>query len=134
MDALLGRYGININRIRYDVVPEDYPLLLTLMQMEHDKQLPVVEAIVRKYHGKGEPLKAALKRHDRGRLWKYLLKKYFPQLRAVRIMPIDERLVDTSRCPKQSSSMQNCRSRSPTSMWKCRSRNQLPSSRNAGNC
>ena len=100
MDALLGKFGININRIRYDVVPEDYPLLLTLMQMEHDKQLPVVEAYVRKYHGKGEPLKAALKRHDRGRLWKYLLKKYFPQLRAVRIMPIDERLVDTIPLPE----------------------------------
>ena len=64
MDALLGRYGININRIRYDVVPEDYPLLLTLMQMEHDKQLPVVEAYVRKYNGRGEKLKMALKRHD----------------------------------------------------------------------
>ena len=62
MDTLLGRYGINTKRIRYDVVPEDYPLLLSLMQMEHDKYLPTVKTIIRKHDGKGDQLKAELKR------------------------------------------------------------------------
>lgn len=100
MDALLGRYGINTKRIRYDVVPEDYPLLLSLMQMEHDKYLPIVKTIIRKHDGKGDRLKAELKRLEGGKIWNHLLKKYFPQLRAVRIMPIDERLVDTNRLPE----------------------------------
>lgn len=67
MDALLGRYGINTKRIRYDVVPEDYPLLLSLMQMEHDKYLPTVKTIIRKHDGKGDQLKAELKRLEGGK-------------------------------------------------------------------
>lgn len=100
MDALLGKYGINTKRIRYDVVPEDYPLLLSLMQMEHDKYLPIVKTIIRKHDGKGDQLKAELKRLEGGKIWNHLLKKYFPQLRAVRIMPIDERLVNTNQLPE----------------------------------
>ena len=82
------------------MVPEDYPLLLSLMQMEHDKYLPTVKTIIRKHDGKGDQLKAELKRLEGGKIWNYLLKKYFPQLRAVRIMPIDERLVNTNRLPE----------------------------------
>ena len=100
MDALLSSYGINIKRIRYDVVAEDYQLLLSLMQMEHDKYLPTVKAMIRKHDGKGEQLKAELKRQEGGKIWNHLLKKYFPQLRAVRIMPIDERLVNTNQLPE----------------------------------
>lgn len=100
MDALLGRYGINTKRIRYDVVTEDYPLLLSLMQMEYDKYLPIVKTIIRKHDGKGDQLKAELKRLEGGKIWNHLLKKYFPQLRAVRIMPIDERLVNTNQLPE----------------------------------
>ena len=100
MDALLSSYGINTKRIRYDVVPEDYQLLLSMMQMEHDKYLPTVKAMIRKHDGKGDQLKAELKRQEGGKIWSHLLKKYFPQLRAVRIMPIDERLVNTNQLPE----------------------------------
>ena len=100
MDALLSSYGINTKRIRYDVVAEDYQLLLSLMQMEHDKYLPTVKAMIRKHDGKGDQLKAELKRQEGGKIWNHLLKKYFPQLRAVRIMPIDERLVNTNQLPE----------------------------------
>lgn len=72
MDALLGRYGINTKRIRYDVVPEDYPLLLSLMQMEHDKYLPIVKTIIRKHDGKGDQLKAELKRLEGGKIWNHM--------------------------------------------------------------
>lgn len=103
VDALLSSYGIDTRRIRYDVVAQDFPLLHTLMWMQHDKQLPVVETLMRRYLGddflsvdvnKGEQLKQALKKVDGGRLWQRILHRYFPQLRAVRIMAIDEKLVD----------------------------------------
>ena len=103
VDDLLKGYGIDTRRIRYDVVAQDFPLLHTLMWMQHDEKLPVVERLMEQYLGKdylstdvnkGEQLKLALKKQDGGRLWQYILRKYFPQLRAVRIMAIDEKLVD----------------------------------------
>ena len=103
VDALLSSYGIDTRRIRYDVVSQDFPLLHTLMWMQNDEKLPVVERLMRQYLGndflsadveKGEKLKLALKKLDGGRLWQYILRKYFPQLRAVRIMAIDQKLVD----------------------------------------
>ena len=36
VDRLLGSYGISKDRIRYDVVPEDYALLHTLMRIGLD--------------------------------------------------------------------------------------------------
>ena len=94
MDELLKSYGINTNRIRYDVVAEDYPLLHTLMWLQHDEKLPVVDSLIKRYEGNQAQLKKAMKAYDGGRLWKYILKRYFPKLRAVRIMAIDEKLVD----------------------------------------
>lgn len=97
MDVLLKSYGINTNRIRYDVVPEDYPLLQTLMWLQHDDKLAVVDSLVERYKGNQAQLKKVMKAYDGGRLWKYILKRYFPRLRAVRIMAIDEKLVDVPR-------------------------------------
>ena len=94
MDVLLKSYGINTNRIRYDVVAEDYPLLHTLMWLQHDEKLAVVDSLIKRYEGNQAQLKKAMKAYDRGRLWQYILKRYFPRLRAVRIMAIDEKLVD----------------------------------------
>ena len=95
VDALLGSYGISTRRIRYDVVAEDYPLLRTLMQLSHDTQLPVVDSLIQRYESKPELLKKAMKQYKGGKLWTYLLRIYFPKLRAVRIMAIDQRLVRT---------------------------------------
>ena len=94
MDELLKSYGINTNRIRYDVVAEDYPLLHTLMWLQHDDKLSVVDSLIKRYESNQAQLKKAMKAYDGGRLWKYILKRYFPKLRAVRIMAIDEKLVD----------------------------------------
>ena len=96
VDALLSSYGIDPNRIRYDVVPEDYPLLHSLMQLNHDEWLPAVDSLLNKYSENTEQLKAAMKRYKGGKLWRHVLKVYFPQLRAVRIMVIDKRLVDNT--------------------------------------
>ena len=94
MDALLARYGISPDRIRYDIVSEDFPLLHTLMWMQNDVNYPIVDQLMKQYTRDYARLKAAMMKYDDGKLWKYVLHKYFPQLRAVRIMAIDEKLVE----------------------------------------
>lgn len=94
VDALLSSYGINTHRIRYDVVAEDYALLLTLMQLKHDPWCSTVDSLNTLYANHAAKLKGALKRHQGGKLWRHVLRQYFPLLRAVRIMAIDKRLVD----------------------------------------
>lgn len=94
VDALLSSYGINTNRIRYDVVTEDYPLLRSLMWLNHDDKLSVIDSLINRYANNEGQLKEAMKRHDNGKFWQYILKVYFPKLRAVRIMAIDKNLVD----------------------------------------
>lgn len=97
VDRLLSAYGINTDRIYYDVVSEDYPLLLTMMQMSHDKQLPVVERLMRQHQGNDKQLKLALQKYNYGHLWQYILRRYFPRLRAVRIMAINRNLVEADK-------------------------------------
>ena len=92
LDALLSSFGISPDRIRYDVITEDYAMLRSLMQLRHDARVSVLDSIMQRYEGRDDLLKKAMKRYDGGRLWKSLLREYFPQLRAVRIMAIDEAL------------------------------------------
>lgn len=92
VDALLQEYGISAKRIRYDVVPEDYPMLRSLMFLAHDDHLRALDMLMKQYTAFGARFKAALKEYDGGRLWRYLLDNYFGKLRAVRIMAIDKDL------------------------------------------
>ena len=91
VDRLLGSYGISKDRIRYDVVPEDYALLHTLMRIGKDKRFHEVDSLMNRYGDNTARLKEAMKRYDGGKLWRYVLKEYYPVLRAVRIMAIDKR-------------------------------------------
>lgn len=92
VDALLQEYGISPKRIRYDVIPEDYPMLRSLMYLAHDDRLPALDMLMSQYTAFGPRFKAALKEYDEGRLWRHLLDNYFGKLRAVRIMAIDRDL------------------------------------------
>ena len=94
MDALLSRYGISADRIKYDVVPEDYPLLHTMMWMQKDANFPIVDRLMKQHVGNNAELKTALKAYNDGKLWQHILHQYFPKLRAVRIMAIDKKLVE----------------------------------------
>lgn len=94
MDRILGEYGIPTSRIRYDVVPEDYGLLRTMMRLAHDPLLADIDSIIASYPGGGIPMKEAMIRYRGGRLWQHILKVYFPKLRAVRIMAIDRKRVE----------------------------------------
>lgn len=91
VDRLLGSYGISKDRIRYDVVPEDYALLQTLMRINKDTRFHEVDSLMNRYGDNTARLKEAMKRYDGGKLWRYVLKEYYPVLRAVRIMAIDKR-------------------------------------------
>ena len=95
VNALLNSYGISTNRIRYDVVAEDFPLTRSLMWLRNDRYLPVLDSLINRYKGYPEQLKNATKKYDNGTLWRYLLQNYFPEMRAVRIMAIDKKRVET---------------------------------------
>lgn len=96
VDQLLASYGISTDRIRYDVVAEDYPLLHVLMKISHDPMFSQVDSIMGRNANGTQRLKQELMRHDGGKLWQYVQKNYFPLLRAVRIMAIDRDLAGIS--------------------------------------
>ena len=49
VERLLGSYGISPDRIRYDVVPEDYALLRTLMHIIKDARLHEVDSLINQW-------------------------------------------------------------------------------------
>lgn len=99
VDALLASYGISTHRIHYDIVPEDYPLMRSLMFLEHDSAYTVLDSLMSLHADDNAQLKAALKKHDDGSLWRRIYKQYFPKLRAVRIMAIDKALAGLAPAP-----------------------------------
>lgn len=97
VNELLNSYGISTDRIRYDVVPEDYQLTRSLMWLNHDKYLPAVDSLMWRHYDYSERLKYAMKHYDNGKLWRHLLDNYFSELRAVRIMAIDKKRVASDK-------------------------------------
>ena len=81
--------GFDVSRIRFDVVAEEYELLVEMMRQRHDTHYEQVRQIV---EANGEDLatiKKQLQDIDEGKLWDRMRAEYFPQLRAVRIMAFD---------------------------------------------
>lgn len=81
--------GVNTSHIRFDIVDEEYDLLLEKMREKNDPDYARVKKIVEKGNGNFKTIKANLKRVNKGRLWRRLYKQYYPGLRAVRIMVYD---------------------------------------------
>ncbi len=78
-------------------VPEDYVYLLLLMKERADKDYDRVAAVVNKYIDTNQrELKRQLMAMDGKRLWRRLLRDYFPEMRAARIV-----LVFRKRMPLQ---------------------------------
>ena len=92
-DRILRRLGIDVSRIRYDVIPEDYEMLCLLMKQNHDEDFLLVDSLVRRHQGRPARLKQQLRSLRGGELWQRLLREYYPDLRAVRIMAVDRRTV-----------------------------------------
>ncbi len=85
----LKKMGFDVNKIVFKAVPEDYILLKYMMKDANDPDYETVRRIIDENDGKPAVIKQQLKKLDGGKLWKRLLKQYYPELRAVRIMATD---------------------------------------------
>lgn len=82
--TILQRMGFDTSRIRFDIIPEDWEILLTMMKMRDDRDTVTVSRYMRTFHDLNK--REELMREVFPVLWKRLVREYFPQLRAVRIM------------------------------------------------
>ena len=75
------------DRLSVTEVPEDYLYLLMLMKERGDRDYRRVAAVVDKYIATDQQkLKAKLMAMDAKSLWRRLLKEYFPEMRAARVV------------------------------------------------
>lgn len=81
--------GFDASRIRFDVVDEEYALLVEMMRQRHDPYYAQVRDIVERCGDDLVSIKSQLMAIDRGALWTRFRAEYFPNLRAVRIMAFD---------------------------------------------
>ncbi len=71
------------------LVPEDYIYLLLLLKERNDKDYDIVADMVNRWIGSDQQtLKQELQDYDDGRLWRRLLRDYFPQMRAARLVVV----------------------------------------------
>ena len=90
LNKIFQQYQVPENKISYDIIPEDYRLLHAMMKRNQDAQFPVLDSLMTQYGDDAVRLKLAMQRYDGGRMWRRLLKEYFPSLRAVRLMLFNE--------------------------------------------
>lgn len=81
--------GFNPSRIHFDVVDEEYALLVEMMKEQNDVAYEEVRNIVQSGAGDFVAIKIQLQTLNYGRLWRRIKRDYFPHLRAVRIMAFD---------------------------------------------
>lgn len=76
-----------------EVVTEDYRLLLAMMQRANDPALGIVRSLCDRHLPRYEYtiLKQKLQQLQGGVIWRHLLKEYFPELRATRIVLVFEK-------------------------------------------
>lgn len=91
-DALLKvfeDYGVMAAELQIDVVDEEYELLAFIMRQSEDKDAALVTRIVNKFIDSPMWLKSVLMKQQGGRLWRRMIRQYFPLLRASRFAIID---------------------------------------------
>lgn len=84
---ILRREGIDTRRIVFDVITEDYALLVEMMRQAGDPDYELAARIVRENRGFDARTKILLMRERL--LWRRILHEYYPRLRAVRVMLFD---------------------------------------------
>lgn len=85
----LTAHGFDASRILFECVPEDYQFLARMMQQAEDPDYEIVHEIIERCGDDHDRLKFLLRRVDGGKLWRRVLREYYPQLRAVRILATD---------------------------------------------
>ncbi len=100
---------LNINE-----VPEDYIYLLLLMKERHDRDYSRVAAVVNKYIDTDQHrLKQELMAMDGKRLWRRLLKDYFPEMRAARVVLFFKKYEGVSAKPVEPVSFSDVKAEEP---------------------
>ena len=89
-NAVLKSLGFDPSRIRYKVVAEDYDLLRSMMKKAEDPYYDMYDSLMLKYGDDPSLLKIKMQKADGGKFWKRVHKLYFPELRAVRLVAVDE--------------------------------------------
>ncbi len=85
------------NKLKVNEIPEDYLYLLMLMKERKDRDYARVAAVVDKYIATDQAkLKETLMAMDNKALWNRLLKEYFPEMRAARVVLFFKKYVDVS--------------------------------------
>lgn len=82
--SVLARMGFDVSRIRFDIIPEEWEILLTMMKMQDDSDSMTVRRYMNTVPDLNE--REALMRKECPTVWNRLRRMYFPELRAVRIM------------------------------------------------
>ena len=82
------RIPVDESSFTTDAVTEDYRLLLAMMRRAGDADLEIVQRLCDRHLPRYEYtlLKRSLQRVQGGRLWQRLLREYFPELRAARVV------------------------------------------------
>ncbi len=87
-----SRIGIK-EQPKTELMAEDYIYLLLLLQEKGDKDYAIVADIVNRWVDTDQAkLKKELRRYNGGRLWRRLLREYFPGLRAARVVLVFRKL------------------------------------------
>ena len=91
--SVLRQFGYDTSELHREIVAEDYELLRMEMKMAGDPDYPMLDSLVQKYSSTPIVLKSKMQHVQGGRFWKRVLKEYYPDLRAVRIMAVRKELV-----------------------------------------
>ncbi|MDO5446432.1 MAG: DUF3575 domain-containing protein [Prevotellaceae bacterium] len=71
--------------IKSEIVIEDYAELVRMMKESNDTYYESVQLLYDKFKDDEVQLKRRLRSLDKGRLWKYILNKYYPDLRSAKV-------------------------------------------------
>lgn len=82
----LEQLGVETTRIKFDTVYEDYQLLVEMMRQKKDPFYARVRDVVSAGKKDLQKIKKELQVADGGKIWEHVYKKYYPNLRAVRLM------------------------------------------------
>lgn len=84
--ADLNDYSQSEIQVEASSINEDYAYLLVLMEQSDDPDSEVVRQIITESQGVEPTIKHRLRQYQSGKLWRRLLKQYFPRLRSARVM------------------------------------------------
>ena len=88
--SYLNEIGITDDKMEFELIAEDYRMLVELMRENHDKQYSYVNSLVKHYGDDVVGLKRILMKVYGGKLWRRLIWQYFPPLRAVRLLIVKD--------------------------------------------